>query len=233
MNTVRNTARGLSIIELMIVVIALTALVAVAIPLFLGIRHGSNESAAIATMGKIHAAQAQFQMSAVIDVDGDGVGEFGYFRELSGKTGLRTDEQGTPGELIAEPLLPEEFKGATGADINRVTISGYEFYIYLPRENGHGTENPATGGFTHDHVDTDLAETTWCAYAVPVEYGGSGSRLFFVNQKGDLTSKDDADWHANWCGGQALALGGHWNSMTGAVAIGTKGRDHQVWTRVE
>jgi len=49
----------------------------------------------------------------------------------------------------------------------------------------------ACGGGAGATVDPDLAETTWCAYAWPSNYGNTGNRTFFVNQGGDTETIDD------------------------------------------
>src|SRR5262245_40036211 len=44
----------------------------------------ANESAAIAMMRVIVSCEAQIQITGAIDVDGDGMGEYGYFGEMAG-----------------------------------------------------------------------------------------------------------------------------------------------------
>ena len=50
--------------------------------------------------------------------------------------------------------------------------------------------NDAFAGFTAAMVNADLSETTWCAYAWPVNYQQSGNRTFFTNQGGDVHQVD-------------------------------------------
>ena len=85
--------------------------------------------------------------------------------------------------------------------------------------------------------DSDLSETTWCAYAFPASYSASGSRTFFVNQAGDITATDDAQYEGKDAveeetAGSAFIAGGSVKSITGRVAIGTTGRDGNLWRRV-
>jgi hypothetical protein len=85
-------------------------------------------------------------------------------------------------------------------------------------------------------VDTDAAETAWCAYAWPVAAGNSGQRVFFVDQGGDV-------WHtANKPGRYSGNLGGPaWDAAMPAdgkqgwsPAPNVKeyrGRDGNLWKR--
>jgi hypothetical protein len=62
----------------------LPALAAGAIPKLLSARLSANESAAIASLRSISSAEAQLQSSGAVDVDRDGVGEYGTLDELCG-----------------------------------------------------------------------------------------------------------------------------------------------------
>jgi len=77
-----------------------------------------------------------------------------------------------------------------------VSRSGYLYKMFLPGASGIGIEEDPTS--TSDVLpvtqDSDLAETSWCAYAWPANYSTSGNRSFFVNQTGDITSTDDSDY---------------------------------------
>ena len=75
----------------MIVVAIIAIIAAIAIPNLLAARLASNETSAVATLRSICSAQAQFQLSGKVDVNGDGTGEYGLFREMSGAIGARQD----------------------------------------------------------------------------------------------------------------------------------------------
>src|SRR6185436_6059522 len=81
---------GFTLIELMIVVAIIAIIAAIAIPNLLSARLNANETSAVSTLRNVSSAQSQFQASAKADVDADGTGEFGMFRELSGASGVRT-----------------------------------------------------------------------------------------------------------------------------------------------
>jgi hypothetical protein len=128
-------------------------------------RADANETAAIATLRNCMSAQAQFQAIGVADQDGDGVGEFGSFLELSGAT-----EVGGRGPELNPPVLSGAFRRTSERGI--VTRSGYCFVIYLPDVAGDGL---TLDGEDAGKVDPDEAERIWCAYAWPLsDEKGSG-----------------------------------------------------------
>ncbi|MHC4849651.1 MAG: hypothetical protein ACYTEG_14515, partial [Planctomycetota bacterium] len=121
-------------------------------------RSKANETAAIATLRNITSAQAQFQACAKADANSNGTGEYGTFGELSGAVEVRG------GAKLNPPVLSTVFRKVDGGVVTR---SGYHFKIYLCDAQGNAVgEEKGTKG-----VDAAKAETTWCAYAWPVEYG--------------------------------------------------------------
>ncbi|MHC4940332.1 MAG: DUF2950 family protein [Planctomycetota bacterium] len=144
-------------------------------------RRRANEMAAIATLRNITSAQAQFQATARADENNNGVGEYGTFAELSGATGVRG------GKKLVPPVLSSAFRNPKDGVVER---SGYYFRIYL-----HDADGKAIGTGTKG-VDPVRAEARWCAYAWPKEYGKTGTRSFFVDQRGDVLARD----HQRPCG---------------------------------
>ena len=184
-------------------------------------RSGSNETAAIATLRNITSAQAQFQACAKADANQNGTGEYGMFGELSGGVEVRG------GNKLNPPVLSGAFRKV---EKGVVTRSGYHYRIYLCDAKGGAIgEETGTKG-----VDAAKAETTWCAYAWPVEYGKTGKRSFFVNQFGDILALD----HKGFSGktgptaDAAFKMDAVKGRIIGTTAIGAVGNDGRQWKRV-
>ena len=228
--------KGFTLIELMIVVAIIAIIASIAIPNLLSARLTANETAGISTCRNLASSQSQLQASGAIDVDGDGAGEYGFFGELSGGAQLR----GTTVNLNP-PVLSAAFRTVANSVVTR---SGYYFAIFLPDENGIGTAEGATGGApagTDWNLAADYCETTWCAYAWPINRGNSGNRAFFVNQQGDVLSCQNrvANGGAGYSGTSgpnpdaAFVAGSSANVITGLVAANSTGVDGESWVVVQ
>ena len=215
---------GFTLIELMIVIAIIAIIAAIAIPNLLAARLSANETAAIATLRNIISAQAQFQQSAKADEDNDGTGEYGGFVELSGAAA------GRMAAVLVPPVLSGSFRVLNGA--GEVSRSGYFFTMFLPDNNGAGVQEPQAGYAAGGAQDSDLAETTWCCYAWPVNYNQSGNRTFFTNQGGDVVATEAAAYSGTGNGPDADSAFQNANSITGAVAIGIAGADGNTWKQV-
>ncbi len=217
--------RGFTLIELMIVIAIIAIIAAIAIPNLLAARLSANETAGIATLRNIISAQAQFQQSAKADTDNDGTGEYGGFIEMSG------GGAGRMAAVLSPPVLSGAFRilNANG----EVSRSGYFFRIYLPGAAGVGVGEPQVG-FTAALLNADLAETTWCSYAWPVNYGQSGNRTFFTNQGGDVIATEANAYSGSGAGpaSDAAFKPADAGKITGAVAIGVAGVDGNTWKQV-
>jgi len=189
-------------------------------------RRNANEAAAIATLKNISSAQAQCQASGVIDVNGNGAGEYGSFAELAGAVAVRSGSS-----KIAPPVLSSAFAKVDGDGI--VTRSGYHFRIYLPDVKSRGVHE---NGLSVTGVDPNLAEVLWCCYAWPTAAGDSGNRAFFINQAGDVLACKNADGRYSGAaqGPSVLAAFDAGSTDIGAVvAANTTGTDCQTWVVVD
>lgn len=186
-------------------------------------RKSANQTAAIATLRNFISAQAQIQQSGKIDLDNDGTGEYAGFLEMSGGA------SGRMGAPLVPPVLSGAFRvlNANGEAMR----SGYHYRIYLPDGRGMAVGEPGGGFAPNTGVEPDLAETTWCCYAWPVNSDASGSRVFFTNQAGDVLATE-SDRYVGAGRGPSPDAAFTSTGILGRVAVGQRGRDGNVWKQV-
>ena len=168
----------------------LSILAAIAIPSMMRSPMTSNQTAAIGTLRTLVASQSQFRGAAVVDQDGDGTGEYGYFQELTGAAVPRTvgDQMPAdvrPGEYITHVLGKVSPNGVA-------TKSGYHYYMYLPDGDGGalGESVPLPEG---DAGCADDQETRFICYAWPAAFNSSGKRCFVVTVQGEVFQTRNVD----------------------------------------
>jgi len=174
---------------------------AVALPNLMSARLAANETAAIASLRAIAAAQEQIRSNAVIDTDTDGEGEYAYLGELGGGAPLRVASTGAPARghyTLDPPYVSRALGEVVGAGHGRgvVTRGGYHFQMWLPggaSESGPGwvAESEIGGADPVPATEADGGERLWRCYAWPVDAGTTGNRAFVVDQTGWVRQFDN------------------------------------------
>jgi prepilin-type N-terminal cleavage/methylation domain-containing protein len=215
---------GFTLIELMIVIAIIAVIATIAIPNLLAARLSANESAAIATLRLFISSQTAVQNSRGIDVDRDGVGEYGWLAEMSGALAVRDALGPHSGPVFSPPILA----GSLGeVDPNgMVQKAGYTYRMSLPAAGGAGLGEAANGG-SPTGEDPDQTELWWTAHAWPTSYANTGRRAFCTNQKGDIVQNKNtgSGTHASYSGltsvptFDAAVESGSTGSIAGEISI--------------
>jgi type II secretory pathway pseudopilin PulG len=206
-------------------VAVLPIVASIAIPKLMSARLQANDSAALATLRNISSAQAQTQASGIIDVDGDGSGEYGFFPEMAGAAPIRGSK-----ETMNPPVLSSAFGKTTGGKVER---SGYTFQIWLPssRDDGAVCESKYPKG---TDVDADGAEVQFTVYAWPSNPGNTGSRVYCLRNHLMYECQDARQQYADASSGPAWDA--VWPKREGVDPESGKafvGRDGLTWKLVE
>jgi hypothetical protein len=220
----------------MIVVAIIAIIAAISIPSIVSSRIASYEIAVVGTLRSLMNAQGTFVTRCVVDQDGDGQGEYGFFTELSGSAIPRTRS--------VRLAVGDVFSGAFAAiDANGVVgKTGYCFIMYLPTAGGPAITE--VGGLPGANpADADVQETRWACYAWPIDYGYTGYRCFIVNQQGEICQASN-EMSANVGyyegplgipapGSALLPNGGRESNLDSRFPLPTEtGSDGQTWAQV-
>jgi prepilin-type N-terminal cleavage/methylation domain-containing protein len=228
-------ARAFTLIELMIVVAIIAVIAAITIPSLISSRIASYETAVVGTLHALMNAQSTFVTRCVVDQNGNGQGEYGFFTELCGTSVPRTK--------FVKLAVGDVFSGAFGAiDANGVvTKAGYCFTIYLPTATGPAITE-AGGLPAANAADASVQETRWACYAWPISYAGTGYRCFVVNQQCEIYQAANqrsatTGFYQGRAGipppGAALVPNGEESNLEGRFPLPTEtGSDSQSWSQV-
>jgi prepilin-type N-terminal cleavage/methylation domain-containing protein len=217
---------GFTLIELMIVIAIIAIIAGVAIPNLLSSRAVANERALIATLRTLTTAQTQCRSQAVLDIDGDGLGEALGLGELAGTEFLRS---GT-GKLV-----PASLSASLGTldTLGYVRTKGYLIALYLPDAAGAGVlATPTNAGA----IDPNQAEVAWSCLAWPLTRGTTGTASYFLNQTGEIlvTTEANYDGLANIpLPGSGLVGVPPTDIVGGMLASNTVGADGNRWRAVQ
>jgi len=241
------------------VVVVVAMVVAVVAPNFRRSRWGhGNEIGAIVTLRNLGRCQSVFQNPRRVDLDGDGIGEFGTLGEMTGNDGLRADTAGAKRGAPAEsPVLSISLASVNEDGV--ATKSGYCFRVWLPESRGgavHEGNGPTWGSGSRPAagdgappravlpgspfsgpVDVDATEARWCAYAWPVAFGNSGNHTFFIDQEGGVWGTLPADQKYQgtvapvWDAAMPADGRSGWSPAPDAKEY--RGRDGNLWMRAD
>jgi len=208
----RGRVDGIAVLRASVVGVgACLLLLTLAVPRFGGGCYRGHESGAIATLRGIAHAEARFCGLAVVDRDGDGVGETGTLRELAAGVVPRGAHA-----AIHPPLLSSAFRDADAT--GTVQRSGYRIRLLLPTSDGRWS---AAG----TDADRDGAEGRFVCVAWPRTRDEHARRTFAVDQTGTVFACDEERF-VGAAGPDPDAL-----PFRDGVLVEGPGADGAVWNR--
>jgi hypothetical protein len=139
------------------------------------------ENGAISNLRAICTAQEMFKMTAAVDVNENGIGEYALLRELVGDITSRDGNF-----LKSSGTLPNEL-GETG-ECGVSVVNGYCYTIFLPLGNKLATNK------IDKSIYPPLSEKHYIAYAWPESDGLTGKSAFIIDNNQRVLRIDDSPW---------------------------------------
>ena len=156
-------------------------------------RVARNETVAIATLKVLAAAEHRFQMAALVDQDGDGVGEYGFFSELGGLARTRSRKGDLSDAPVRSPFIGSLLAETAAAGQGIARQSGMNYLIWLPTGTGAPMREQAAvpPGVA---ANADVQERQFIIYAWPCSLGYSANRAFVVSENGEVYGTANRDY---------------------------------------
>ncbi|MDA3960926.1 MAG: prepilin-type N-terminal cleavage/methylation domain-containing protein [Planctomycetota bacterium] len=192
--------KGFTLIELMIVIAIIAIIAAIAIPNLLESRLSSAETAASASLRSgIFSGQEIFRSSAHNDMDWDNKGEYGHLGHLSGTrdcwgravAGVASANATARDSLeIISQAYESNDVAAAQSSATLSDVQGYLFASYLNCDSQANSTDDTVGG-GKDQISS--SENYFIAVSVPVAFGDSGRRPFFITQVGTVLTRPGSE----------------------------------------
>ncbi len=136
----------------------------------------------IAALDTLADAQVEFRSRKIVDLDRDGVAEFGFLHDLAG-------------EFFGKPGILQGFESGRSHDGRVYEVfnrCGYSFVVYLIDESGKPVRG-GVGGKGPGQVSrrTFVAETGWCCYAWPNTSTAESTPVFYTDHRGFTYRSDN------------------------------------------
>lgn len=158
-----------------------------------------NPGIAISSLRTLATSQRMFKDEVEKDQDEDGIGEYGYYVEL---TGLVPVPVGTKQNPPVSPAFTSTIFGKTSLNNSGIAQkNGYYSVIYLPSVLEDATIEAGSPILPvkkippseKEQLEINLQETFWCAFAWPIQAGKTGNKVYFINQTGELFSTNNIE----------------------------------------
>jgi len=158
-------------------------------------RSVNSANASVCLKAVARLVQDPFRENALVDQDGDGVGEYGFIQELRGtadlrgRKGMKTPEYFFFPDVVPLELVDGIFQG-----------SGYCFKLYLPGDAGAALSEEKGKPLPLANAEgIDLQEKHFVLYAWPQRLGKTGNRAYAISEQGEVwkTQMDTAKYEGS------------------------------------